>query len=88
MYLDETMAKGQFAPGLEECCLGPSRPPWMFCSHVFFHLLRPKPVAGSGVKKGSAGATGTFACFDNMPYCLLFGHIWNFVLANLEGPCY
>lgn len=43
-------------------------------------------MTGSKVKKGPAGATGTSACFDNMPYYLLPGHICNFVLANMEGP--
>lgn len=66
------------------CCLCPSLL-GCFVAGAFFHVLKPKPVAGSGVKE-LAGTAGNSSCFDNRPCCLLSGNIWEFLLANVEGP--
>lgn len=78
------MVKEQFVPGLKGCCLRPSLPGY-FVAGAFFHVLKPKSVAWSRVKD-LAGTAGNSACFDNMPCRLLSGHIWEFLLANVEGP--
>lgn len=57
-----------------------------FVAVDFFQVLKSELVDGSRVKKELVNPAETFAGFSNVPYYLLPGHTWEFLLANLQEP--